>query len=202
MCVIVLFVFLTIANAQSERENKALMNSHLSQNSQPFQQSRDTDGSIVISGNQQFIIHRHNRTATACNPGDIAPTGNDCIAYYECIDGYYKLRFCPSNTFFDPALKRCHASYVCPKRSYELRTSSLPPCKHGELRGDERSCKNYDASTDHRFQRRNCPDGTIFDRTLNRCVSNAAGSNCQQSIIQRDLEWKNIAIGLACRVGE
>lgn len=97
-------------------------------------------------------------------------------------------------------MKRCHASYVCPERSYELRTSSLPPCKYGELRADERSCENYYSCTDHRFQRQNCPDGTIFDRTLNRCVSNVAGSKCQQSIIQRDFERENIAIGLACTV--
>ncbi|VBB28959.1 unnamed protein product, partial [Acanthocheilonema viteae] len=183
MFVTVLLIFFGTVNVQCEREYQTVINP--SQN--PFQQSRNVGGSIVISGNQQPIDRNYSRTAIGCNPGDIAPTGDNCTAYYECINGYYKLRFCPTNTFFNPTLKRCHADYVCPNRAYKLPTSPLSPCKYGELRADERSCENYYscAGSDRRhFERRTCPAGTIFDRTLNRCISNTAGNKCQQSIQQ------------------
>ncbi|CAG9539106.1 unnamed protein product [Cercopithifilaria johnstoni] len=203
MSITILFIFFEIVNVQSEREYQAIVNArqnpYHSQNSQSFQQSRDDGALSVISGYQQSIDRYDPTTTTACNPGDIAPTGDDCAAFYECINGHYKLRFCPSNTFFNPTLKRCHANYVCPKRTYESPTSPLPPCKYGELRADATSCRNYYscADNDRHFERRVCPDGKIFNRTLNRCVSHAAGNKCQQSI-QHDFESRNIAMGLAC----
>lgn len=103
-------------------------------------------------------------------------------------------------------MKRCHADYVCTNQRYELpssHTTPLPPCKYGELRADETSRGNYHSSAgdDRRFERRVCSDGEIFDRILNRCVSGTTGNKCQQSI-QDNFELRNIAMGLACTVGQ
>ncbi|KAM3723565.1 Chondroitin proteoglycan [Dirofilaria immitis] len=192
MSVIVLFIFFTTINAESEwghQTAKPIQNPCYNRNLQSFQRPCDVD-SIIIQANQQ---------PEECNLGDMEPSDNDCTAYYECVNGYYKLRSCPSNTFFDPALKYCHGDYVCQNRAYELPTTSSS-CKYGELRVDETSCRNYYScvGNNRHFERRFCPNGEIFDRLLHRCISDIAGNKCQQQTAQQNFEQRNIAVGLAC----
>ncbi|VIO91530.1 Uncharacterized protein BM_BM667 [Brugia malayi] len=164
MSVTVLFAFLVITNVQCERTCQTTINlnqksKYHSQNLQSFQRSRNVADLMILKN--QHSIDRHDQTTTECNPNDIAPTGSDCTAYYECISGHYELQFCPPNTFFNPELKCCHADYVCPSRAYELPTASLLPCEHGEVRADETNCANYYSCVGDGgyFKQRTCPDG-------------------------------------------
>ncbi|VDK64000.1 unnamed protein product [Onchocerca ochengi] len=178
-------------NAESEWAYRAVnpsRNPYNSQNLRSFQQSPDLDN-IVIQRNQQPEDH-HDRPE--CNRGDIAPIESDYTAYYECVDGHYKLQLCPSNTFFNPTLKRCHADYVRSNRAKELPTTSPLSCKYGEFRADETSIGDQQY-----FERRFCPNGKVFDCQLNRCVSDVTRNKCQQSA-QQSFESRNIAVGLAC----
>ncbi|VDP12299.1 unnamed protein product [Onchocerca flexuosa] len=129
-----------------------------------------------------------------CNRGDIAPIEGDCTAYYECVDEHYKLQLCPTNTFFNPTLKRCHADYICPNRAHELPTTSPLSCKYSEFRADKTSIGDQ-----QHFERRFCPNGKVFDRQLNRCVLDDARNRCQQ-LAQQSFESRNIAVGLTCIV--
>ncbi|KAK6101699.1 Chitin binding Peritrophin-A domain family protein [Brugia pahangi] len=202
MSVTVLFAFLVITNVQCERTCQTTINpnqksKYHSQNLQSFQRSRNVADLMILKN--QHSTDRYDQTTTECNPNDIAPTGSDCTAYYECISGHYELQFCPPNTFFNPELKCCHADYVCPSRAYELPTASLLPCEHGEVRADETNCANYYSCVGDGgyFEQRTCPDGKVFNGTSNRCVPAALGNRCQRPDSQ-SFESRNIAVGLSC----
>uniref|UniRef100_A0A915Q2P1 Chitin-binding type-2 domain-containing protein n=1 Tax=Setaria digitata TaxID=48799 RepID=A0A915Q2P1_9BILA len=195
MSATVFFIFFATVNAQCERSFQANENEGWNQyHSQNLQSSQQSRNDIMVQRKQQPFDH-HDRTTTECSRGDLVSNDRDCSTYYECVNGRYELRLCPSNAFFNPTLKCCHADYVCPN---QLSTTPSLLCKYGELRADETSCMNYYFCTgdERRFERRSCPTGKVFDRRLNQCVP-SAGQRCQHSAEAFNFQARS-TVGLAC----
>uniref|UniRef100_A0A183DJS5 Chitin-binding type-2 domain-containing protein n=1 Tax=Gongylonema pulchrum TaxID=637853 RepID=A0A183DJS5_9BILA len=64
------------------------------------------DGTSATSGDfhEVQIAAADVNQQEACNTGEMIPKNNDCSSYYECVNGQYELRLCPSGYFFDPAV--------------------------------------------------------------------------------------------------
>lgn len=87
----------------------------------------------------------------------------------------------------------CRSDYTCSERAYEIRAqvTQPPQCNYGEVRADDSSCDSYYlcVGDDRHFEKRTCPDGKIFDRQAQQCISKEAPSKCQVEFIygQREL---------------
>lgn len=114
-----------------------------------------------------------------CYHGDTKPVDGVCDQYYSCVDGEFRLKFCPLGEVFRPEQRQCEYG-ECSGNSggYDIE---MEACKESPLpsgyRADPKDCGKFYQCAHGSWVPKTCPANLAFNPTIAVCdwPTNVAG---------------------------
>ncbi|XP_016997176.2 zonadhesin [Drosophila takahashii] len=111
----------------------------------------------------------------------VAKSGN-CLQYFRCSGGKWRLRSCPRQHYYSPAIGSCLPLPRGQEQQDRNQTmcswpsNSSPDCQHLAVRPSiAGGCQSYLMCLDNSWWLHQCPLGMYFSRQLNYCLPNDGG---------------------------
>ncbi|KAH8411088.1 hypothetical protein KR222_002346, partial [Zaprionus bogoriensis] len=105
----------------------------------------------------------------------------NCLQYFRCSAGKWRLRSCPKRQHYMPSLGTCLpipefvGDNFC---EWINRTKSASQCQHLTVRPSPNDCSAFLMCSENNWWTHHCPLGMYFSRKLNYCVPNDS-DQCQ-----------------------